>query len=105
MRWLRLPYANSTAHPPRAPSQPLSALASILPWDLPGLAATEAAHKAESERIRQAKLEQERYLREIAKREEDARQASLYRARHDELSQNLLELEAEEATAAETYSR
>ena len=79
--------------------------ASILPWDPQGLASAEAAHKAKGERIPQVRLDQERNLRETTEREESARHAFLYRARHMELSKKLRELEAEEATAAEAYSR
>jgi anti-sigma factor RsiW len=79
--------------------------ASILPWDPQGLVAAEAAQKAEGERICQARLDRERYMRETTEREEAARHASLYRARQEELNKKLRELEAEEATAAGAYSR
>jgi hypothetical protein len=64
----------------------------ILPeqfWDPHSLAAAEAAHKAEGERLRLDRMEQERYQKEVAERAEAARQALPYRAREEKLSREM----------------
>ena len=76
-------------------------------WDGPAgdLAEAEAAHKMASERMHQAIKAQERDMREAAERAEAARHASLYRARQEELSRKMHELEATKAAGTELFAR
>jgi len=69
------------------------------------LVEAEAAHKAEDERLRLARMDQERNQTKVAERAEAARHASLYRARLAETNCEMPKLEAAEANAAEALAR
>ena len=69
------------------------------------LAEAEAAHKAEGKRLRKARLDQECCQKDVAERVEAVRQASLYHARHEELTHKKHEQGGAEAVATETFAR
>jgi hypothetical protein len=75
------------------------------PWDLATLVEADSAHKDEGERLRLAKQDQEHNPRKAAERVEAARQASLYKARQEELNRMMHDLEAAKNAATKASAR
>jgi hypothetical protein len=74
-------------------------------WDPLTLAEAEATHNAEGDRQRLSRLEQDHILKKTAERTEASRLAAIYRARMEELSKTMKEMEAAATSLTKPFAR